>query len=188
MANEVEIIVRSKDQSAPGIDSAIRRVRKLKEEAASVRDVRVDVDVADDAAKVELATVQREAERLDGEDVKVKVKVDVDKAAAKVALKTVQREADHLDGKDVNVEVKVDVDKAGSRLEALQEKLKKLKDKGFSPLITAALALGPALLPIAGVAVQAVGSLATSLASAGVAAGVFGAVMFGTFREVKEGR
>jgi hypothetical protein len=216
MANEVEIIVRSKDQSAPGIDSAIRRVRKLKEEAASVRDVRVDVEVDDDAAKVELATVQREAEQLDGddvklavkvdddaakaelktvqleadhlaaEDVKVRVKVDVDKAAAKVALRTVQREADHLDGKDVNVEVKVDTDKAGSRLEALREKLKKLKDKGFSPLITAALALGPALLPIAGQAITIIGALATSLASAGAAAGVFGAIIASTFGEVKE--
>lgn len=64
--------------------------------------------------------------------------------------------------------------------------LKKLQAQAMSTGKIMAMALGPGLLPIAGVGVGAVLSLGTALAGAGVAAGVFGGVLAGAVGDVND--
>jgi len=74
----------------------------------------------------------------------------------------------------------------GDSTDRTAQKLRDLNVLGLGPLATTAAALGPALLPVMGAAVTGVLALGPAFASAGAAAGVFGAVIGTTFKEVAE--
>lgn len=77
-------------------------------------------------------------------------------------------------------------ERATARAERLEGKLEQLRTKGMAPLGTAALSLGPAIIPV--LAAATAGALATgaAFAGAGAALGVFGAVAKGAMTEIKE--
>src|ERR1044072_453649 len=64
--------------------------------------------------------------------------------------------------------------------------IKRLESRASSVGKTMAMALGPALLPMAAVGVGAIASVGAALAGAGVAGGVFGAVVKSSMTEVTE--
>jgi hypothetical protein len=74
----------------------------------------------------------------------------------------------------------------GDSTDRTAQKLRDLNVLGLGPLATTAAALGPALLPVMGAAVTGVLALGPAFASAGAAAGVFGAVIGTTFKEVAD--
>ncbi len=74
----------------------------------------------------------------------------------------------------------------GDSTDRTAKKLRDLNVLGLGPLATAAAALGPALLPVMGAAVVGTAGLGVAFASAGAAAGVFGAVVATTFKEVAD--
>lgn len=76
-------------------------------------------------------------------------------------------------------------DSAGDSLERFARRAR-LATLGIGTLATAALALGPALLPILSVAAAATVGLSGALGAAGAAAGVFGAVLVGNFAKAKD--
>lgn len=93
-------------------------------------------------------------------------------------------------GKDRNAsrtlrEVGREADNTKDRMDRLQESFL-LSRTGLSGMATAALALGPALLPVLASSTVAVGGLAAAMASAGAVAGVFGAVAASSFGRMTE--
>src|SRR6266566_6898750 len=74
----------------------------------------------------------------------------------------------------------------GDEAERTQRKLKDAVDKGFMPLATAAVGLGPALLPVLAGATAGVAGLGVAVASGGAALGVFGAVAKASFKDVQD--
>lgn len=58
--------------------------------------------------------------------------------------------------------------------------------RGMSPLITAAVGLGPALIPVLATATAAAGGLGVALISGGAALGVFGAVAKSSFKAIQD--
>ena len=77
-----------------------------------------------------------------------------------------------------------DVKKLGDSVDGVNNRLRQLS-KGFPALRAAAIGLGPALLPVMATAAASAAGLGVALASAGSAAGVFGAVTKSAFTEVK---
>lgn len=76
--------------------------------------------------------------------------------------------------------------RAEARAARLQERLTAVREKGMAPLATAALSLGPAILPVLAVATTGAMALGAAFAGAGAALGVFGAVASTTMTEIKE--
>lgn len=77
-------------------------------------------------------------------------------------------------------------DSTAAHLEKVKKKLAEVNEKGLSPLILAATGLGPALIPVLGVATVAVGTLGAALGGAAAGAGVFGAVFKSSYADVKK--
>lgn len=76
--------------------------------------------------------------------------------------------------------------RAEARAARLQERLTAVREKGMAPLASAALSLGPAILPVLAVATTGAMALGAAFAGAGAALGVFGAVASTTMAEIKE--
>jgi SLT domain-containing protein len=133
---KVEITADSSDA-----DRAIADIRARME---TLRDARIGIDIDAGAARAELAAIEAELSRLAAQSPNVQVRVDA--AAAASELAAVQAEVAKLDGEQADV--KVDTSSATSSMSAL---------------MTAGLALGPALIPIGA-------SIAAGLASIGPAA------------------
>jgi SLT domain-containing protein len=101
-----------------------------------------------------------------GKDISARVKLGVDDTAAKARIAAI--------GKNTEVRVKVNADTG-----AAEAKVKALgasagdASKGMSALVTAALALSPAIVPAAGAATAAIAGLSVPLAAAGASVGAF---------------
>lgn len=73
----------------------------------------------------------------------------------------------------------------GDEADRTAAKIDKL-GRGFSPLLTAATALGPALIPALAGATAAAGGLGVAVTSGGAALGVFGAVAKQSFKDIQD--
>lgn len=136
------------------LGSLVREVQKLKEEG---KDIPLDLDVFKAQGEVaaltkDIAEAKREAARA------VTVQVKADAARAKAELKEVQAEARRLDGKTVNVRVDADTAGATAGLAGLSgASLGSVS--GMQALISAGIALGPAIIPAAAAAAAALAAI-----------------------------
>jgi phage-related protein len=163
VSNEVEIVVRSKNQSGPGIEAAKQGLRGLKREAESIRDVKVDVDVDIAAALAELGVFRDAAGRLRETNGRFVMDADVKRAVAEI--EGVEEEIRRVDGKKANVNVDADVGAALAKIALVGAAL-------------AGLSVGAAGIGIAGAvgAAGAVGfgAIAAGLSGIGDAVGAMG--------------
>lgn len=136
---------------------AERRIQELRAELVTLRDARVGVDIGGGDALVRIREISTELRNLGSTSPDIQVRADTAAAAAELA--EIQVEADRLDGRKVDVKV----DDKGSIGRA---------QGGLSGLATAALGLGPALVPIGAVAVGALGAMGGAAVAAGIGAGV----------------
>jgi len=88
-----------------------------------------------------------------------------------------------LFGVDVDASRKIRA--VGDEADRTAAKIDKL-GRGFSPLLTAATALGPALIPALAGATAAAGGLGVAVTSGGAALGVFGAVAKESFKAIQD--
>ena len=88
-----------------------------------------------------------------------------------------------LFGEDVSASRKIRA--VGDEADRTAAKIDKL-GRGFSPLLTAAAGLGPALIPALAGATAAAGGLGVAVVSGGAALGVFGAVAKTAFKAVQD--
>lgn len=131
------------DAETAKIDEIKARIADLKTQAATGADVRVDIT----QAMIDLDRVQMKVRELHN----ATIKVDVDDAKAKAELDTFAAKADV----------------------ATRTRTVDFEAHGLSTLLTGALTLGPALIPIAASATAIVGALGAPLAAAAGGGGLY---------------
>jgi phage-related protein len=131
--------------STTGADADLARLRARLETLGNRR-VGVDVDAA--TALAEIERLERDLERVGARHPDINVRIDSGQARAELAA--LRAEIARLDGQDIDVDVDTHRGVAG-----------------FNALVTAAVAFGPAILPVLPVVAAGLGAVA----AAGVAAG-----------------
>jgi len=112
-----------------------------------------------------------------GKDTSARVKLDVDDTAAKARIAAIGKNT------EVKVKVKADTGAAEAKVKALGASAGEAS-KGMSALVTAALALSPAIVPAAGAATAAIAGLSVPLAAAGASVGAFAVFAVPLFKQV----
>ncbi|MFI5670466.1 hypothetical protein [Streptomyces sp. NPDC051704] len=155
----VEAAVRALPDIQIGADTseAEADIRALREQLATLSRQRVGIDVDAATARQQIDEIERELTRLGARHPDIAVRVNSGAAAAELA--TLRAELDRMDRDDVNIDVNTNTAAANVNL-----------------LTTAAIALGPALLPILPIAAAGLGAVAAAAVSAGVGFGVLAAV------------
>jgi hypothetical protein len=164
VSNDIEIVVRGRDDSATAFASADAKAKKFKADLARTIDelnakkLKIDADVV--AAEQKLARLREQAKTATGD---VKVKVDADIAAGEAKLKVMHAQAKDLDGEVVRLRVEVDKTGADGGLHQLGEDAAKSGMEssasfsrnfkaGLMPglIITGAVLAGPLTAAVAG--------------------------------------
>jgi phage-related protein len=146
--------VQAAEASLPNInltaDSSAAEVEiaRLRAQLTAMRDVRIGVDMDTATATARIEAIQARLQALSASDADVAVRVDTATAATQLAA--VQAMVNRLDGQTANVNVRV---------------------SGMQMLVTAALAFGPALLPVLPVAAAGLGAIAAAATAAAVGLG-----------------
>ncbi|MFE2048016.1 hypothetical protein ACFXAS_05875 [Streptomyces sp. NPDC059459] len=159
--------VQAAEASLPNInlraDSSAAEVEiaRLRAQLTALRDVRigVDMDVATATARIE--AIQARLQALSASDADVAIRVDAGGAASQLAA--VQAMVNRLDGQTATVNVRV---------------------SGMQMLVTAALAFGPALLPVLPVAAAGLGAVAAAATAAAVGIGSIALVAVPAFMQM----
>ena len=148
---------------ASDVDRKIAAVRAQLQELSTKR---IGIDISDAEARAKLVRLRDELVKLGNSSPSVQVRADVAKAVLELgAFEALVRK---VDGK--RIEVKADADTAGAsaKLAALASAASG-SVPSFGLLVTAGLALGPAIIPVAAAATAALAGL--GLAAAGAVAG-----------------
>jgi phage-related protein len=131
---------------------AQREIARIRTQLLAMRDMQIGVDIDTAEATARVARLQERLQRLSASDADVQVRTDV--AAASAQLAQFQALVNRIDGQDVDVDV--DTRSAAANLNLLS---------------TAAIGLGPALLPVLPVIAAGLGSIAAAGAAAAVGVG-----------------
>ncbi|MFF3617720.1 hypothetical protein [Streptomyces sp. NPDC002467] len=155
----IEAAVRALPDIQIGADTAEADadIRALREQLATLSRQRVGIDVDAAAARTQIDEIERELRRLGLQHPDIAVRINT--RAAIGELEGLRAELVRLDGQDVDIDVDTHTAAANMNL-----------------LTTAAIAFGPALLPILPVAAAGLGAVAAAAVSAGVGFGVLAAV------------
>jgi hypothetical protein len=159
--------VQAAEASLPNInltaDSSAAEVEiaRLRAQLTALRDVRIGVDMDTATATARISALQARLQALSSSDADVAVRVDASAAAAQLAA--VQAMVNRLDGQTANVNVRM---------------------SGMQVLLAAALALGPALLPVLPVAAAGLGAVAAAAAAAGAGIGGIALVAVPAFKQI----
>lgn len=150
---------------------------------------RIGVDVDADEALVELAALKGELADLDGS---YSVRVNADVASAVAQLAAVKAEADEIAASSPSIKVDADTAEADAQLAATSAAATGVGDAaesaggGFSGLIAAGVAVGPALIPVLAAVAAAAIALLSVLGPVLVAAGVVGLAVSAVAGGVKD--
>lgn len=136
-------------------------IARLRAQLTALRDVRIGVDMDTATARARIEAVQARLQALSASDADVAVRVDT--AAAATQLAAIQAMVNRLDGQTANVNVRV---------------------SGMQMLVTAALAFGPALLPVLPVAAAGLGAVAAAATAAAVGIGSIALVAAPAFMQI----
>lgn len=140
-----------------GVDAtaADAELADLRARLAALSNVRVGVDITSAEALAELDRLRARIDELGAQTPDIGVRVDAARASEELAA--VRAEVNSLDGSTAHINVDADTSQALA---------------GLSGLTTAALTLGPALVPIGGAATAGLAGLATTAATGAGALGV----------------
>ncbi|UPZ27615.1 hypothetical protein MUK60_07185 [Streptomyces sp. LRE541] len=128
-------------------------IARLRAQLTSLRDVRIGVDMDAATATARIDAIQARLQRLAASDADVAVRVDASAAVAQLAA--MQALVNRLDGQTATVNVRV---------------------SGMQLLVTAGLALGPALIPVLPVIAAGLGAVAAAGTAAAAGVGAIGLV------------
>lgn len=144
------------DSSAAEVEIA-----RLRGQLTALRDVRIGIDIDAATATARIQQIQTRLEALSASDADIAIRVDAGAAAAQLAA--VQAMVNRLDGQTANVNVRV---------------------SGMQMLVTAALAFGPALLPVLPVAAAGLGAVAAAATAAAAGIGSIALVAVPAFKQI----
>ncbi|WP_075737546.1 hypothetical protein [Streptomyces acidiscabies] len=159
--------VRAAEASLPNINlradstAAEVEIARMRAQLTALREVRIGVDMDAATALARIAEIQARLQRLSASDADVAVRADTASAVAQLAV--VQGIANRLDGQTARVDVQV---------------------SGMQALVTAALAFGPALLPVLPVVAAGLGAVAAAAVAAGAGLGAVGLVAVPAFKQI----
>lgn len=140
-------------------------IARLRGALTALTDVRVGVDIDAGAALAQIAAIEGRLQALASQDADVAVRVDA--GAARAQLLAFQAQVNRLDGR----RVRVDIDAGVAQV-------------AISNLAFAALALGPALLPVLPVAAAGLGAIAAAATAAAVGVGSIALVAVPAFMQM----
>lgn len=144
---------------------AEREIAQIRAQIQSLRDARIGIDVSSADAVAAIDHLRERLARLSASNADVAVRVDAASAAAQLA--TIQAQVNRLDGQTANV----DVDTASAV-------------SGMQVLVAAALAFGPAILPVLPVVAAGLGAIAAAGVAAGVGIGSVALVAVPAFKQM----
>ncbi|MGW3727318.1 hypothetical protein [Streptomyces sp. NPDC000851] len=144
---------------------AQREIHAIRAQLQALSDVEVGVDIDAGEATARIARLQERLQRLAASDVDVDVRMDVGAASAQLAA--FQAQVNRLDGQTANVDV--DTRSAAAN---------------FNLLTTAALAFGPAILPVLPVVAAGLGAVAAAATAASVGVGAVALVAAPAFKQI----
>jgi phage-related protein len=159
MASLPEIRLRADSSEAE------RELHQIRAQMQALRDARIGIDVDTATATAAMAQLQARLDRLSASDADVQVRVDA--AAASAQLAAFNAQVNRLDGRTANVDV--DTRSAASNLHLLT---------------TAALAFGPAILPVLPVVAAGLGAIAAAGAAAAAGIGGIALVAVPAFKQI----
>lgn len=136
-------------------------IARLRAQLTALRDVRIGIDMDTATATAQIQAIQARLQVLSASDADVAIRVDAGSAAAQLAA--VQAMVNRLDGQTANINVRV---------------------SGMQMLVTAALAFGPALLPVLPVAAAGLGAVAAAATAAAVGIGGIALVAAPAFMQI----
>ena len=146
--------------STTGFDADMARLRARLETLSGKR-IGIDVDAG--VALAEIADIEERLKRLGAQHPNVQVRADT--AAALAQLAALRAEVDAVDNK------KVDVDTSAA-------------SASFNKLVFAAIALGPAVLPVLPVIAAGLGAIAAAATAAGAGLGSLALVALPAFKQI----
>ncbi|MFF1655802.1 transglycosylase SLT domain-containing protein [Streptomyces sp. NPDC058255] len=144
---------------------AEREIYNIRAQLTALRDVRIGIDVSSADANAAIARMQERLARLSASDANVQVRVDAGAASAQLAA--FQGEVNRLDGQTANV----DVDTRSATA-------------GLSAMTAAAIAFGPALIPVLPVVAAGLGAVAAAAVAASVGIGAIALVAIPAFKQI----
>jgi hypothetical protein len=140
-------------------------IARLRAQLTELRDARIGIDVDAGTAMARITEIQTRLARLSAQDADVAVRVDAGAAAAQLA--SFQAAVNRLDGQTANVHVNT-----GSAV------------SGMQVLVTAALAFGPAIIPVLPVVAAGLGAVTAAATAAGVGIGGIALVAVPAFKQI----
>ncbi|MFF5609248.1 hypothetical protein ACFY65_23155 [Streptomyces cellulosae] len=159
LANLPEIRLRADSSDAQ------RELAQIQAQMRALRDARIGIDVDTATATAAMAQLQARLDRLSASDADVQIRVDA--AAASAQLAAFNAQVNRLDGRTANVDVDTRSGAANLHL-----------------LATAALAFGPAILPVLPVVAAGLGAVAAAATAAGVGIGGIALVAVPAFKQI----
>lgn len=159
LANLPEIRLRADSSDAQ------RELAQIQAQMRTLRDARIGIDVDTATATAAMAQLQARLDRLSASDADVQIRVDA--AAASAQLAAFNAQVNRLDGRTANVDVDTRSGAANLHL-----------------LATAALAFGPAILPVLPVVAAGLGAVAAAATAAGVGIGGIALVAVPAFKQI----
>lgn len=146
---------------------AEREIYNLRAQMEALRDVRIGIDISSADATAIIDRLQERLTRLSTESPNVQVRVDAGAASAQLAA--FQGEVNRLDGQHADVHIDADTDAATA---------------GMNNLVFAAIALGPAILPVLPVIAAGLGAVAAAATAAGAGIGGIALVAIPAFHQI----
>lgn len=162
----IQAALRSLPEANIGVatTAAEQKLRDLRAQLETLSTRRIGVDISETDARAEVARLKQELDQL--ARVAASPRIRIDSGNASLELRRLEEELDRLDGRRANA--RVDVDEFGT-VGALSR---------MNALISAGLALGPAIIPVAAAAAGAIAGIGVAALSAAPAVGVL-ALAFG---------
>ncbi|MEU3613533.1 hypothetical protein ABZ725_14615 [Streptomyces sp. NPDC006872] len=144
---------------------AEREIYQIRAQMRALADARIGIDVSTATANAAIARLQERLARLSASDADVAVRVDAGAASAQLAA--FQSEVNRLDGQSVDIDV--DTRSAAA---------------SFNLLTTAALAFGPAIIPVLPVVAAGLGAVAAAGVAAAAGIGAIALVAIPAFKGI----
>ena len=144
---------------------AEREIANIRLQIAGLRDARIGIDISSAEAVAAINALQERLRRLSASDADVAIRVDA--AGAATTLAAIQAQVNRLDGQTATVDV--DTRSASANLNLLT---------------TAALAFGPAIIPVLPVVAAGLGAIAAAASAAAVGVGSVALVAVPAFMQI----
>jgi len=144
---------------------AEREIYQIRAQLRSLQDSRIGIDISSADAVAAINHLQERLQRLSASDADVAIRVDAASAATQLAA--IQAQVNRLDGDTARVDV--DTSSAVS---------------GMQVLTTAAIAFGPAIIPVLPVVAAGLGAIAAAGVAAGVGIGSVALVAVPAFKQI----